>query len=57
MMHKPAKLAGLGEIHDFLLRGYKVHVEVFAQDNHRSMTLVFGKQTQSSESHRSISIV
>jgi len=23
VMHKPAQLAGLGEIHDFLLRGYK----------------------------------
>ncbi len=57
MMCKPAQLAGLGETHDFLLRGYKVHGEVFAQDNHRSITLVFAKQTQSSESHRSISIV
>ena len=34
-----------------------VHREVFAQDNDRSMTLVFAIQTQSSESYCSSPIV
>ena len=28
MMHKPAQLAGLSEIHDFLLRGYKAVIKM-----------------------------